>query len=205
MALGESLIQNFLLQTLSVYFDNIDKENVSVAVIKGDVTLTNVHLRKSVLKQIGLGEESLRLVHGTAGLLKARVPWHRFGTAPIVFELEDLFVLVESASGGADGSSDISSSEEMERLAESAAEILRQQNQQEELLRADEGKLSSSSGWSSWFKSAGRIAKRIVDNIEETTVSTSIITKQTIIKNEDYFHSPLSPLQNMQKIEFFSE
>lgn len=41
----------------------------------------------------------------------------------------------------------------------------------------------------------------IVDNIEETTVSTAIITKQTIIKNEDYFHSPLSPLQNMQKIE----
>ena len=158
MVLGESLIQNFLVQSLSAYFDNVDRDNVSVAIVRGDVTLNGLHLRRSALNQFGSLSKSLRLVHGTVGLLRARVPWHRFGMAPIVFELEDLFLLLEEMPEETIVSE--SSDTELDKLRESANELMK------EVAAEESPDTTTSSSWGGWFKSAGRFAKRIVDSME---------------------------------------
>ena len=161
MVLGESLIQRFLTNTLSVYFDNIERDNLSVAVVRGDISLSSVHLRRSVMDHLGF--TSLRLVHGTAGSLKARVPWTKFGTAPIVFELDDLFVLVESREDGfmADNGQDRYFKDLEENLKESVKELLASEATDESDKTPQQG-----GGWGSWLRSAGRMAKRLIDYLE---------------------------------------
>jgi hypothetical protein len=156
MVLGEGIVQRFLTNTLSAYFDNVDRDNLSVAVVRGDVSLSQVHLRKGVMKHLGF--KSLQLVNGSVGSLKAKVPWTKFGTAPIVFELENLFVLVESASAEDEY---ISALEVEAKMKESIEEIIR-----ETRTEVEEQQPSSSSSWGGWLKSAGKLAKRLIDYME---------------------------------------
>lgn len=152
MVLGEGIIQRFLTNTLSAYFENVDADNLSVAVVRGDVSLSQVHLRKSVVKHLGF--KSLKLVSGSVGSLKAKVPWTRFGAAPIVFELDSLFVLLES---------DEQATEDVEieqKLKESFQEVM--QEMREEVVTEAPAVAASSSGWGGWLRSAGKLAKKLL-------------------------------------------
>ena len=163
MVLGASLVQNFLVQSFSAYFDNVDKDNVSASVLRGDLALTNLHFRKSVLDHLGV--RSVSLVHGTVGSLHVRVPWHKFGTAPIVLELDNLFVLLESRTDGFAATND-SEIAELEKVKLAAVELVSGVG---EVGVADAGAgdaPSGASGWKSWLYSAGRVAKRLIDYLE---------------------------------------
>ena len=156
MVLGEGIVQRFLTNTLSAYFENVDADNLSVAVVRGDVSLSQVQLRKSVMKHLGFN--SLRLVSGSVGSLKAQVPWTKFGAAPIVFELENLYVLVESDEDE-DGMK--TPSEIEARMKESMEEITQVISSTE-----SDAATTQSNSWGSWLRSAGRLAKRLIDYIE---------------------------------------
>ena len=152
MVLGEGIIQKFLTNLLSAYFDNIDRENLSVAVVSGDISLSQMHLKKSIIQHLGLSS-SIQLVNGTVGSLKAKVPWHRFGAAPIEFELEDLFILLEAKDCGETVPDFINRGDSAEEL-----KILLKQSVEEVM--------DTSGGWRGWLKSAGNLAKRFIDHLE---------------------------------------
>lgn len=153
MVLGEGIIQRFLTNALSAYFDNIDKDNLSVAVVSGDISLSNMHVKRSVVQHLGLSS-SLQLVNGSVGSLRAKVPWHRFGTAPIEFELNDLYILLEPSDTEEDAGA---------RGEEAAQELLKKSV--EELISSESG-TGSGGGWRGWLRSAGNLAKRLIDHIE---------------------------------------
>jgi vacuolar protein sorting-associated protein 13A/C len=81
----ESVISEFLLRYLGVYFRDLNSEKLKVAIWSGVLELRNIELRKEALAQAFPGAQ---LRQGAIGRLSLTVPWSNLRSKPVVLSLE---------------------------------------------------------------------------------------------------------------------
>ena len=100
----EQAIAYYLNEYLGAYVEGIDKEALSVSVVKGDVTLRNSRIKPDALSQHLDLPVSVRA--GVLDTLTLKVPWNALGSTPVVVTMDGMYLLVRAKEGGAPESSE---------------------------------------------------------------------------------------------------
>ena len=87
----EALLEKILLSKLGKFISGLDRENLKVAVWKGDIILNNVHLSADSLLMFQL---PFILSFGVISELVIRIPWTKLTSSPIEISLDGLFILL---------------------------------------------------------------------------------------------------------------
>ncbi|XP_056409596.1 intermembrane lipid transfer protein VPS13D [Hyla sarda] len=147
----EGLVAWVLNTYLGKYVNNLNTDQLSVALLKGAVELENLPLKKDALKELELPFE---VKAGFIGKIRIQIPFYRPHLDPWVISISQLHLV-----GSPDEQEDFD--EVKEKLLEGA--------QKRALLRALEEKWKSEQeqkGESYWYSVTASIITRIVDNIE---------------------------------------
>lgn len=95
----EQAIAYYLNEYLGAYVEGIDKEALSVSVVKGDVTLRNSRIKPDALSRHLDLPVSVRA--GVLDTLTLTVPWNALGSTPVVVAMDGLYLLVRAKEGEA--------------------------------------------------------------------------------------------------------
>lgn len=87
----ETLLEKILLSKLGKFITGLDRENLKVAVWKGDITLNNVKLSTDSLLMLQL---PFVLTFGLISQLQIKIPWTKLSSAPIEILLDGLYILL---------------------------------------------------------------------------------------------------------------
>ena len=96
----EQAVAYYLNEYLGAYVEGIDKEALSVSLVKGDVTLRNSRIKPDALAQHLDLPVSVRA--GVLDTLTLKVPWNALGSTPVVVMVDGMYLLVR-ASASDDG------------------------------------------------------------------------------------------------------
>ncbi|CAN2388149.1 Vacuolar protein sorting 13 homolog D (S. cerevisiae) [Pristimantis euphronides] len=147
----EGLVAWVLNTYLGKYVNNLNTDQLSVALLKGAAELENLPLKKDALKELELPFE---VKAGFIGKLKIQIPFYRPHLDPCVISISGLHLV---------GSPD--KLEDFDELKEKLLEIARKKT----LLKALEEKWKSEQvqkGESYWYSVTASIVTRILNNIE---------------------------------------
>ncbi|KAM4703144.1 intermembrane lipid transfer protein VPS13D [Rhinophrynus dorsalis] len=147
----EGLVAWVLNTYLGKYVNNLNTDQLSVALLKGAVELENLPLKKDALKELELPFE---VKAGFIGKIRIQIPFYRPHLDPWVISISKLHLI---------GSPD--KKEDFDELKEKLLEKVRKKA----LLKALEDKWKSEQeqkGESYWYSMTASIVTRIVDNIE---------------------------------------
>lgn len=84
-----------LNKSLGWLIDDLNRDNLRLAISNGDIYLQNVKIRASVLKDAGL---PLELAQGVVGTLRITIPWTNLYNAPVLVQVDDVYLRVECIS-----------------------------------------------------------------------------------------------------------
>lgn len=87
----ESFLEKFLLQYFGEYLKGIDKQNLSVAVWKGEIAVKTVDINPEILKKHGI---PLKMVFGKIESLLLKVPWNNLSGKPVEVEIDSISVIL---------------------------------------------------------------------------------------------------------------
>ncbi|XP_053307347.1 intermembrane lipid transfer protein VPS13D [Spea bombifrons] len=147
----ESLVAWVLNTYLGKYVNNLNTDQLSVALLKGAVELENLPLKKDALKELELPFE---VKAGFIGKIKIQIPFYRPHLDPWVISISKLHLI-----GAPDKLEDF----------DDLKEKLLDKNRKKALLKALEDKWKNAQeqkGESYWYSVTASIVTRIVDNIE---------------------------------------
>lgn len=85
----ELLLERLLVSRLGRYIAGLDKQNLSVALWKGDIIIENAVLRPEAFAHLSI---PVKLVFGKISRLKITVPWTKLTRTPVEIELSGLFI-----------------------------------------------------------------------------------------------------------------
>ena len=91
----ESIVAKILNKFLGDYFSHIDGSNVNTTFTRGNIVLTNLHLKKTIPQQLFL---PFTLLEGSVGELTIRIPWRHLDSKPLSIGVKDVRILVTSTS-----------------------------------------------------------------------------------------------------------
>lgn len=86
------LIEGVLTKKLGKFIDGLNKQNMSVGIISGNIELLNARLKPDALTQLQL---PFKLAHGYVDKLTARVPWTNLNQEAVKVELIGVFIVLE--------------------------------------------------------------------------------------------------------------
>ncbi|KAL3132003.1 hypothetical protein ABBQ32_008624 [Trebouxia sp. C0010 RCD-2024] len=86
----EGQVAFYLNKYLGSYVYGLDPQSLKISVFKGDVQLNNLHLKPDALNALGL---PITVKAGLLGSLTLKVPWASLGRAPVLVELDRLYLL----------------------------------------------------------------------------------------------------------------
>ncbi|VDK72688.1 unnamed protein product [Litomosoides sigmodontis] len=96
---GEEMLENLVAWVLNnyvgEYLENLNTDQLSIALLQGQVELENVPLKKSALRKFDV---PLKVKSGLLGKLTLSVPLTRLRSEPWVIKMSDLLVLLEPSS-----------------------------------------------------------------------------------------------------------
>ncbi|KAM4652130.1 intermembrane lipid transfer protein VPS13D [Discoglossus pictus] len=147
----EGLVAWVLNNYLGKYVNNLNTDQLSVALLRGAVELENLPLKKDALKELELPFE---VKAGFIGKIKIQIPFYRPHLDPWVISISKLHVI-----GSPDKQFDF----------DEVKEKLFEQTNKKALLKALEEKWKSEQeqkGESYWYSVTASLVTRIVDNIE---------------------------------------
>ncbi|CAG7785731.1 unnamed protein product [Allacma fusca] len=86
----ETIVVDTLNRLLGDYFENLDTSQLKLGIWGGDVVLRNLRFRDSALEDVG----PFKVVAGKLGSLTMKIPWTSLYTAPVILNLQELYLLV---------------------------------------------------------------------------------------------------------------
>lgn len=89
----ESLVANILNRTLGAYVENFDPNQLNIGIWSGDVTLSNLKLKRESLDKLDL---PLDLRCGHLGTLTMQIPWSNLKSKPVKILIQDCYLLVSA-------------------------------------------------------------------------------------------------------------
>ncbi|VDN01283.1 unnamed protein product [Thelazia callipaeda] len=91
----ETLVAKVLNNYLGEYLENLNTDQLNIALLQGQVELENVPLKKSALRKFDI---PLQVKSGLLGKLTLSVPLTRLRSEPWIIKMSDLLVLLEPSS-----------------------------------------------------------------------------------------------------------
>ncbi|VDN85297.1 unnamed protein product [Brugia pahangi] len=91
----ENLVAWVLNNYVGEYLENLNTDQLSIALLQGQVELENVPLKKSALRKFDI---PLKVKSGLLGKLTLSVPLTRLRSEPWVIKMSDLLVLLEPST-----------------------------------------------------------------------------------------------------------
>ena len=104
--IGSALISSLL----SKYINNLDPEQLSIALVKGELSLCDVTVRETALSDHHL---PFRVISSRIGTINIKIPF-RYTTTPAVIEIDDVELLL-SVTGNVIIEADLSSKAKLEQ------------------------------------------------------------------------------------------
>eukprot|EP00833_Pecoramyces_ruminatium_P010854 jgi/Orpsp1_1/1184886/evm.model.c7180000091381.1 len=86
----EGIVVSLLNKLIGKYVDNLDTNQLSISVWKGDVVLQNLRLRKDALRQLNL---PIDVLEGYLGELVLKFSWSDFKNTPVNINIKDVLLL----------------------------------------------------------------------------------------------------------------
>ena len=87
----EESLSELLTKSLGAFVNGIDKESLGISVWNGDVCLKTLELKTEAFEALDL---PMRVVGGTLGEIRIKVPWRNLGKAPLIVSIDRLFLLL---------------------------------------------------------------------------------------------------------------
>ena len=110
----EGQIAKALNRALGDRLHGLDKSNLKLSLLNGEVTLKNVRVKSTALKGISSINSNVKVKAGYVGELKIKIPWRELGRKPVEVIFDRLHVLCEfRGEGDGDDSEDESGQREM--------------------------------------------------------------------------------------------
>ena len=88
---GSSFVNRFLNNYLGKYLENLNADQLSIALLQGEVELENIPLRKDALRFV---DPSLEVVNGVVGRVKLKIPVSRLRSEPWSILMEKVYVVI---------------------------------------------------------------------------------------------------------------
>jgi len=86
----EGIVEQYLLRYLGEYIVGLDKQNLSVSALKGQIHLRNARLKQEAVELLNL---PCQLIYGEVGTLKISFLWRNvLGSRPVVVELSQFLL-----------------------------------------------------------------------------------------------------------------
>ncbi|XP_054162795.1 intermembrane lipid transfer protein VPS13D-like [Oppia nitens] len=85
-----SLVAWVLNSYIGEYFDNVNTDQLSIALHNGEVELEGLPLRKDAFKHLGL---PLEIINGYIGKISLKIPVYRLKSEPWVISIDELFLI----------------------------------------------------------------------------------------------------------------
>ncbi|KAK9819963.1 hypothetical protein WJX72_004515 [[Myrmecia] bisecta] len=108
----EAQVAYYLNRYLGTYLYGLDPQSLKISVFKGDVVLHNLQLKPEALNSLNL---PIVVKAGLLGSLKLKVPWTNLGRAPVIVEMDRLYILAgprkDSEEAATDGEVDVEKAE----------------------------------------------------------------------------------------------
>uniref|UniRef100_A0A8C8S437 Vacuolar protein sorting 13 homolog D n=1 Tax=Pelusios castaneus TaxID=367368 RepID=A0A8C8S437_9SAUR len=147
----EGLVAWVLNTYLGKYVNNLNTDQLSVALLKGAVELENLPLKKDALKELELPFE---VKAGFIGKITLQIPFYRPHVDPWVISISKLHL--------------IGAPEKQENFDEEREKLLERENKKALLLALEEKwkKEQQQKGESYWYSVTASVVTRIVENIE---------------------------------------
>ena len=94
--IGSSLsgiVSSLLARVLGKYVDGLEEKNMKLKLFGGEASLSNLKIKKNLFEKMNL---PFQVKEGTLGKLKIKIPWSSLSSSPVVLQIEDLFLLLDS-------------------------------------------------------------------------------------------------------------
>jgi vacuolar protein sorting-associated protein 13A/C len=87
----ESFLEKILNRVIGQYVEGIQKEDMKVGLLSGNVEIKNLKLKKQILEELKL---PFSLKFGKIDRLKLQVPWKNLSGSAVIANLEGLYLLI---------------------------------------------------------------------------------------------------------------
>lgn len=87
----EKLLEKILSRIMGEYVEGISKDQMNVGIWSGNVDISNIRIKPSVVSQLNVPFE---LKFGMVENIKMKIPWKQLSSAPVVVNLKGLYLLV---------------------------------------------------------------------------------------------------------------
>ena len=87
----ERILEKILLARIGKFIIGLDREQLKVAVWRGDIILENVHLKPEIFQMMQL---PLILKYGRVTRLSVKIPWTHLASEPVEILLEGLYIVI---------------------------------------------------------------------------------------------------------------
>jgi vacuolar protein sorting-associated protein 13A/C len=95
----EGLVTALLSRFLGDFVNGLEKENLRIGILSGDVTLENLELKKEALQNFDL---PITIKTGFLGRLHLSIPWQNLGSRPAIIRLERIYLVAGPTKVGED-------------------------------------------------------------------------------------------------------
>jgi vacuolar protein sorting-associated protein 13A/C len=85
----ESLVVSIINRTMGRYIDDIQQDQISIGIWKGDLSLNNVKVKKSAMDLLNL---PVKITEGILGTLEVKIPWKSLKSSPVKICIKQLMV-----------------------------------------------------------------------------------------------------------------
>eukprot|EP00298_Acanthocystis_sp_HF-20_P025493 c37521_g1_i1.p1 GENE.c37521_g1_i1~~c37521_g1_i1.p1 ORF type:complete len:184 (+),score=55.15 c37521_g1_i1:43-552(+) len=85
----ERLIADIIIKHGEKYFENLNRENLKVAMFKGHVVLENLEIRRDALAALGI---PVIMVKGVIGELRIVIPFHQLRSQAVAVNVDKMFI-----------------------------------------------------------------------------------------------------------------
>ena len=87
----EKLLEKILSRIMGEYVEGISKDQMKVGIWSGNVDISNLRIKSSVVSQLNVPFE---LKFGMIDNIKMKIPWQHLSSAPVVVNLKGLYLLL---------------------------------------------------------------------------------------------------------------
>lgn len=85
-------VADILNKVLGAYIEDLDTKHLNLSILKGELQLGKVNLKKEIFNDIGF---PFKLKYGYIGNLYVRIPWTSMTSSPLQIEMSEMFVICE--------------------------------------------------------------------------------------------------------------
>lgn len=88
----EGYLSKIIIKYVGNYIENIDKDQLNLGILKENLELKDLILKKTALDGLDL---PVAVTFGYLGKLLIKIPWTKIQSQPVIAQITDLFIVLQ--------------------------------------------------------------------------------------------------------------